>query len=191
VPLERHIVEQLIARASTINERNAAPKPQVRRLKVPQLRGTVIGSLRREDMMAGVESSLVDAKIRVYAESPTAVQHQASRALLESELNLCCSRGFRGILCGSDEPATCHWSVHADRSESIHNRTRASPASPACTCCGCDSVAEFAERHEVTGASVFDLQLAATMIENGVRRIYTYNRADFETVKELDVLTPE
>jgi predicted nucleic acid-binding protein len=38
---------------------------------------------------------------------------------------------------------------------------------------------------------VFDLQLAATTIENGVRRIYTYNRADFETVEELDVLTPE
>ncbi len=50
---------------------------------------------------------------------------------------------------------------------------------------------ELAERHNVTGARVFDLQLAATMIENGVRRIYTYNRADFETLEELDVLTPE
>jgi len=38
---------------------------------------------------------------------------------------------------------------------------------------------------------VFDLQLAATMIENGVRRIYTYDRADFEILAELDVLTPE
>lgn len=50
---------------------------------------------------------------------------------------------------------------------------------------------ELAERHRITGANVFDLQLAATMIENGVRRIYTYNRADFESLAELDVLTPE
>ena len=39
--------------------------------------------------------------------------------------------------------------------------------------------AELAEKHGVTGADVFDLQLVATMLENGVRRIYTYNRSDF------------
>ncbi len=53
VPLERHIAEQLIARASTIGERNGTPKPQVRRLKLPQLQGTLIGSLRREDIYDG------------------------------------------------------------------------------------------------------------------------------------------
>lgn len=50
---------------------------------------------------------------------------------------------------------------------------------------------ELAERHSITGTKVFDLQLAATMIENGVKRIYTYNRADFEIVPDLQVLTPE
>jgi predicted nucleic acid-binding protein len=39
--------------------------------------------------MAGVDSSLIDANILVYAASPTAVQHRASRALIESDLNLC------------------------------------------------------------------------------------------------------
>jgi len=29
------------------------------------------------------------------------------------------------------------------------------------------------------------------MIENGVKRIYTYNRADFEILADLEVLTPE
>jgi len=53
VPLQRHIVEQLIANASTTNERNGAQKPQVRRLNLPQLRGTVIGSLRRQDIYNG------------------------------------------------------------------------------------------------------------------------------------------
>ena len=32
----------------------------------------------------------------------------------------------------------------------------------------------------VTGARVFDLQIAATMQANGVHRIYTFNTADFE-----------
>jgi predicted nucleic acid-binding protein len=50
---------------------------------------------------------------------------------------------------------------------------------------------ELADRHNVTGAKVFDLQLAATMIENGVKHIYTYNRADFESLAEIQVLTPE
>jgi hypothetical protein len=29
------------------------------------------------------------------------------------------------------------------------------------------------------------------MIENGVTRIYTYNRADFEILQDLQVFTPE
>jgi hypothetical protein len=53
VPLERHIIEQLIANASTTNEGNGAQKPRVWRLNLPQLRGTVVGSLRRQDIYNG------------------------------------------------------------------------------------------------------------------------------------------
>ncbi len=53
VPLERHIAEQLVARAFAVNERNGTPDRQARRLNLPQLRGTVIGSLRREDIYDG------------------------------------------------------------------------------------------------------------------------------------------
>jgi len=49
---------------------------------------------------------------------------------------------------------------------------------------------ELAEKHGVNGADVFDLQLIATMLENGVRRIYTYNQRDFEPFTELDIFTP-
>lgn len=38
---------------------------------------------------------------------------------------------------------------------------------------------------------MFDVQLAATVIENGVKRLYTYNSADFELIPDLEVLTPE
>ena len=40
------------------------------------------------------------------------------------------------------------------------------------------------------GADVFDLQLVATMLANGVSRIYTFNGADFESFSELAVITP-
>jgi len=45
-------------------------------------------------------------------------------------------------------------------------------------------------RHPVTGGDVFDLQIIASMLANGVERIYTFNRDDFTTFTELAVVTP-
>lgn len=45
-------------------------------------------------------------------------------------------------------------------------------------------------QHPVTGADVFDVLLAATLRSNGVTRLYTFNRQDFETFEDLNVLTP-
>jgi hypothetical protein len=42
----------------------------------------------------------------------------------------------------------------------------------------------------VTRGAVFDLQLAATMLGNGVGKIYTVNRSDFEPFEEIEVLEP-
>ena len=46
------------------------------------------------------------------------------------------------------------------------------------------------QRHPVTGADVFDLQLVATRQANNIRRIYTYNTGDFEKFPELTVSVP-
>ncbi|MBN1346341.1 MAG: PIN domain-containing protein [Phycisphaerae bacterium] len=46
------------------------------------------------------------------------------------------------------------------------------------------------ERYPVTGSGIFDLQLVATMLGNGVRRVYTFNRSDFERIEEIEVLSP-
>ncbi len=43
----------------------------------------------------------------------------------------------------------------------------------------------------VRAGRIFDVQLVATMLANGVRRIHTYNRSDFERFADLEVLTPE
>ena len=42
----------------------------------------------------------------------------------------------------------------------------------------------------VTGSDIYDLFLTATMLENGVARIYTFNTQDFVPFSEIEVLTP-
>ncbi len=49
---------------------------------------------------------------------------------------------------------------------------------------------EMLSRHQVRGGAVFDLQLIATIAANGVERICTYNREDFEGFPGLEILTP-
>jgi predicted nucleic acid-binding protein len=49
---------------------------------------------------------------------------------------------------------------------------------------------ELLQRHPVTGGSVFDLQIVATMHVNSVLRIYTFNTADFEVFSDIAVVTP-
>ena len=46
-------------------------------------------------------------------------------------------------------------------------------------------------QHPVTGGAVFDAQLAATMLGNGIATIYTFDRSHFERYEELEVLTPQ
>jgi len=48
----------------------------------------------------------------------------------------------------------------------------------------------LARRRPVTRGAVFDLQLVATMLGNGVRKIHTFDRADFEPFDEIEVLAP-
>jgi uncharacterized protein len=48
----------------------------------------------------------------------------------------------------------------------------------------------LARKYPVTRGAIFDVQLAATMLANGVVKIYTFNRGHFERYHELEVLTP-
>ena len=45
-------------------------------------------------------------------------------------------------------------------------------------------------QHPLTGRQVFDAQLAATMLGNGITRLYTFNHTDFERFPRIEVLTP-
>jgi len=50
---------------------------------------------------------------------------------------------------------------------------------------------DLLRRQPVIGRKVFDLQLVATMLGNGVRCIYTFNVDDFTPFAELDVRRPD
>lgn len=45
-------------------------------------------------------------------------------------------------------------------------------------------------QHAVTGGGIFDVQLVATMLANGVTRIYTFDQAHFTPFSQIQVLTP-
>jgi predicted nucleic acid-binding protein len=48
----------------------------------------------------------------------------------------------------------------------------------------------YLDKSPVVGAKVFDFQIAATMLGNGIRQVYSYNREEFELVEGIVVLTP-
>lgn len=45
-------------------------------------------------------------------------------------------------------------------------------------------------QHPVVGGDLFDIQLIATMLGNGITRIYTFNRDDFVRFSKLEVIVP-
>ena len=49
---------------------------------------------------------------------------------------------------------------------------------------------QLLQEHPVIGTRIFDLQIIATMLGNGVRRIYTYDRP-MAQFSEIEVLLPE
>jgi predicted nucleic acid-binding protein len=49
---------------------------------------------------------------------------------------------------------------------------------------------ELARQHNVTRGDIFDVVLAAAMLGNGVSRLYTFNRSDFERFREIEIVDP-
>lgn len=49
---------------------------------------------------------------------------------------------------------------------------------------------QLVRQHPVTGAKVFDVQLIAIMLSNGIQKIYTFNVADFQRFSGIRVVTP-
>ena len=49
---------------------------------------------------------------------------------------------------------------------------------------------KLAEKYKIKGQSIFDTQLIATMLDNGIKRIYTNNEKDFKKFREIEAINP-
>jgi hypothetical protein len=147
--------------------------------------------------MATAELALVDTNVLIYSLLQADPHHEASRALIEraqdGAVDLCVtppvlSEFFSAIT--NPRQVTTPYSADEALTEidaflSIRGLALL-PVPP-------DVVQRWTalvRRTPVIGPAVFDLQIAATMLGNGVRRIYTFNRADFARIAELEVMTP-
>lgn len=142
-----------------------------------------------------IEPGIVDANILVYAFDAEAPQHRASRSLLEAgktgattlfvTFQILCE--FYSIVTNPRRVAKPRSATDAVAAISgllsfLHVLPVPSRA--------VDGWLDLLRRRPVIGGEVFDLQIAATMLANGVQRLYTFNAADFEAFRELVVSTP-
>ena len=123
--------------------------------------------------------------VLIYAMDADAPQHTASRAALESARNTSTAVYVTvQILCEFYSIVTNARRVLKPRSpadaldalSSLLSFVQVLPV-PANTA---EVLLDLLRRRPVTGGEVFDLQLVAAMKANGIHRIYTYNREDFE-----------
>ena len=141
--------------------------------------------------------ALVDSNVLVYALFRECEQHERCRALLDR------AQAGKAALCVAPQNLAEFYAVVTD------SRRVAVPRQPADAVDAIERILAMpgmallpmpyeavcqwltlVRRHPVTRGKVFDLQLVATMLGNGVRKIYTLNRPDFEPFDEIEVLVP-
>jgi uncharacterized protein len=147
--------------------------------------------------MMSDEPGLVDANVLAYATNADDPHHTASRALLDAARSPSVTLYLTSqIICEFysiiTNPRRVASPSSSDQALQIVLALLALPGirmlpTPAHTVI---VLMELLQRHPVTGAEVFDLQIVATMKLNNVQRIYTFNAADFEVFPELIVVVP-
>ena len=145
--------------------------------------------------MTSTEPGLVDTNVLIYALDADAPQHAVARSLLEA------ARDGSVVLYVTSQILCEFYSI-------VTNARRvAKPQAPAdalkaladlltflhvlpIPATAAQGLMELLQRHPVSGGDVFDLQIVATMQANGIERIYTFNRGDFEAVSGISVTEP-
>ena len=144
-----------------------------------------------------VEPGILDANVLAYAANADAPQHAASRALLESARapstrlyvtsQILCE--FYSVITNPRRVAVVSSPTEALRIISAMLALPGLQVLPI-PARAVEGWMELLQRHPVTGGSVFDLQIVATMQANDIKRIYTFNTDDFEVFPELAVVAP-
>jgi predicted nucleic acid-binding protein len=142
-----------------------------------------------------LESGLIDANVLVYASTRRAPQHSAALQLVQSALDgattlyvtsqILCE--FYSIVTNRrrvEKPLSAleALSLVATNAEIFH--ILPTPRQSV------EILLDLLRRRPVTGSDIFDLQIVAAMKANGIRRIYTFNVADFQPFSELEVIVP-
>jgi toxin-antitoxin system PIN domain toxin len=143
------------------------------------------------------DPGVVDANILVYAFNADVPQHAASRALIEA------SRLPSGTLYVTSQILCEFYSIITNvrrfpQAVSPFDAVRILSAllalpglvvlpAPASVVA---NWMQLLQRQPVTGGDIFDLQIVATMLANGIARIYTFNADDFKVFPGLTVVTP-
>jgi len=143
------------------------------------------------------KSSLLDTNILVYAADKKSPFHESATALRE--------RGLAGEIPLSICPQVLNefFAIVTDPKRVINPRTQEEALLEVEKYFRSQSIPtihakpdtferalDILKKYEVTRQEIFDVQLIATMLTNGVTRIYTYNRDDFIKFKEIEVLNP-
>ncbi|MFQ5745560.1 MAG: type II toxin-antitoxin system VapC family toxin [Acidobacteriota bacterium] len=143
------------------------------------------------------DRALLDTNILIYALDPTSEFHAASHALLKridtAGAGLCIApqnlaEFYAIVTSGRRVPAPRKPEEALAVIEQFLERPGLELL-PVPT----DVVARWvalARRRPVVGGDLFDIQLIATMLGNGITRIYTFNRDDFVMFSELQVIVP-
>jgi toxin-antitoxin system PIN domain toxin len=141
--------------------------------------------------------ALVDTNVLVYAFFPESEHHTASRSLLDrvqaGQIAVCIvPQVLTEFYAVVTNPKRVTAPRQVDEAIDAIEKILALPGTtllpvPA------DLVSRWVDlirKYRVTGAAVFDLQLVATMLGNGVKTILTFNREHFERIKEVEVVSP-
>src|SRR5262249_48891315 len=141
--------------------------------------------------------ALLDTNVLVYAFFPAVPHHAASRGLVDGAKNAGAG------LCVAPQNLVEFFAVVTDPRRVTQPKTsdQALPAVddflplPGLTLLlvPADLIARWAQLLRQVAASkkrAFDTQLVATMLGNGVQKIYTFNTADFQHFPGIQVLTP-
>jgi toxin-antitoxin system PIN domain toxin len=142
--------------------------------------------------------ALLDTNVLIYAEQDMSPYHGASKSLrdraLTGEVAACISpqilNEFFGIATNPrrvDQTLTVQEAI--DQVKKYYQAKRLIKIYPGTHII--ERVISLLETHPVSGADIHDLYLVATMLENNVTRIYTYNTTDFAHIPEIEVLNPE
>lgn len=141
--------------------------------------------------------SLIDTNVMVYAVDSESPYHVVSKSLLDRAVNTDAG------LCVTSQIIAEFCAVITDRRRVRNPLDPTAAASVVRTLIALPGLrlltqpvgaelhfADLIEKHGRVGPRIFDLFLVAVMRGNGVQRIYTFNKRDFESIDGIEIATP-